>query len=104
MKDLEKALKEKLIENGASADWLDKHLEVVDYTDSKPSNKPIILPSEIWVELYSELSAYIENKCYPDRITHDQNGSRTEESEDDFCEIADEVENIMRQSGPEKEE
>ena len=35
MKDLEKALKEKLIENGASADWLDKHLEVVDYTDSK---------------------------------------------------------------------
>ena len=74
MKDLEKALKEKLIENGASSDWLDKHLEVVDYTDSKPSNKPIILPSEIWVELYSELSAYIENKCYPDRITHDQNG------------------------------
>ena len=35
MKDLEKALKEKLIENGASADWLDKHLEVLDYTDSK---------------------------------------------------------------------
>ena len=43
MKDLEKALKEKLVENGASADWLDKHLEVIDYTNSKPSNKPMEL-------------------------------------------------------------
>jgi hypothetical protein len=107
MKDLEKALKEKLVENGASADWLDKHLEVIDYTDSKPSNKPIILPSEIWVELYGTLANYIHEYASLDPIwIIDENGNevRTEEKQDEFMDIVDEVENIMRQSGLEKEE
>jgi len=56
--------------------------------------KPIIDP-ETWVGMYAELSAYVENKCYPNRITHDSNGNRTEESEDDFLDIVDTVETIM---------
>ena len=52
--------------------------------------------AETWVEMYAELSAYVENKCFPNRITHDSNGSRTEESEDDFLDIVDNVETIMR--------
>ena len=49
--------------------------------------KKIEIPSELWVELYSELSSYVENKCYPEE------GKR---SEDNFCEIVGEVEGILR--------
>ncbi len=56
----------------------------------------IIVPDEKWVELYSELSGYIEGKCYPNRQTHNRDGERTEESEEDFIDIVDSVEDIMR--------
>tara|TARA_R110002012_G_scaffold321142_1_gene547759 strand:- start:37 stop:246 length:210 start_codon:yes stop_codon:yes gene_type:complete len=56
----------------------------------------IIVPDEKWVELYSELSGYIEGKCYPNRQTHNEDGERTEESEEDFIDIVDSVESIMR--------
>ena len=26
----------------------------------------ITIPTELWVKLYCELSAYVENKCYPE--------------------------------------
>ena len=55
----------------------------------------IPLPAETWVELYAELSAYVESKCYPDRETHDKNGSRLEETEDDFLDIVGDVEEIL---------
>ena len=55
----------------------------------------ITIPSETWVELYAELSAYVEAICYPDRETHDKNGSRLEETEDDFLDIVGEVEDIL---------
>jgi hypothetical protein len=55
----------------------------------------IIVPDEKWVELYSELSGYIEGKCYPNRQTHNEDGERTEESEEDFIDIVNSVESIM---------
>ena len=55
----------------------------------------INLPSETWVELYATLSGYVEDKCYPGRETHDENGERIEETEDDFIDIVNEVEEII---------
>ena len=55
----------------------------------------IKLPAETWVELYAELSAYVESKCYPERETHDKNGSRLEETEDDFLDIVEDVEEML---------
>ena len=57
----------------------------------------IIVPDEKWVELYSELSGYIEGKCYPNRQTHNEDGERTEESEEDFIDIVNSVESIMEE-------
>jgi hypothetical protein len=55
----------------------------------------IKLPSEVWVKLYTEISEYVENKCYPNRKTHNEEGERIEETQDDFCEIVDDVESIL---------
>tara|TARA_B100000073_G_scaffold323663_1_gene305925 strand:- start:28 stop:348 length:321 start_codon:yes stop_codon:yes gene_type:complete len=55
----------------------------------------LVIPSEMWVQMYSDLSTYIEYKCFPGRKTHDEYGQRTEESEDDFLEIVENVEEIM---------
>ena len=55
----------------------------------------IEIPPETWVELYSELSTYVEGKCFPDRKTHNDQGERLEETEDDFLAIVDEVEELM---------
>jgi|TARA_R110000868_G_scaffold23252_1_gene94077 hypothetical protein len=62
-------------------------------------NNKIIIPTEKWVELYADLSCYVESKCYPNRTTHNQDGERLQETEDDFHEIVDDVENIMRLCG-----
>ena len=56
----------------------------------------VSLPTEKYVELYAVLSAYVEKKCYPNRKTHTENGERIEETVDDFIEIVDEVEEILR--------
>ena len=55
----------------------------------------IEIPPENWVGLYAELSNYLEDRMYPNRKTHHEDGQRTEESEDDFLEIVDDVEEIM---------
>jgi hypothetical protein len=55
----------------------------------------ITIPSEVWIELYSELSSYVENKCFPNRKTHNEEGERLDETQDEFCEIVDEVEGIL---------
>ena len=55
----------------------------------------IEIPSETWVELYAELSSYVESKCFPHRKTHNDQGERLEETEDDFLEIVDKVEELM---------
>ena len=55
----------------------------------------ITIPTEIWIELYSELSSYVENKCFPNRKTHNEEGERLDETQDDFCEIVDEIEGIL---------
>ena len=55
----------------------------------------IQIPSETWVGLYCELSTYVERKCFPHRKTHNDQGERLEETEDDFLEIVDKVEEIM---------
>ena len=55
----------------------------------------ITIPAEVWIELYCELSSYVENKCYPNRKTHNEEGERLNETQDDFCEIVDEVESIL---------
>tara|TARA_R110001592_G_scaffold292694_1_gene562201 strand:- start:523 stop:735 length:213 start_codon:yes stop_codon:yes gene_type:complete len=57
--------------------------------------KKQIISTEKWVELYSELSAYVENKCYPNRVSHNKKGERIEETENDFIEIVDDVETIL---------
>ena len=70
--------------------WGKKTEKSLKQTVEKP-----ILNAETWVGMYAELSYYFENKCFPNRITHDKNGNRTEESEDDFADIVDTVETIM---------
>ena len=57
--------------------------------------RKIEIPPETWVELYSELSRYVESKCFPDRKTHNDQGERLVETENDFIEIVDEVEELM---------
>tara|TARA_R100000655_G_scaffold58948_1_gene97406 strand:+ start:2746 stop:2967 length:222 start_codon:yes stop_codon:yes gene_type:complete len=55
----------------------------------------IEISSETWVDLYCELSTYVESKCFPHRKTHNDQGERLVETEDDFLEIVDDVENLM---------
>lgn len=62
---------------------------------------------ETWVELYGELSNFILEYSSLDQIwTIDENGAevRTEEKQNEFINIADAVEDIMRRSGLIKEE
>mgnify|MGYP003150784865 CR=1 FL=1 len=54
----------------------------------------IIIPAEKWVELYSELSEYVLQYASLDPIYDDQ-GNRTEEKQDEFINIVDDVEIIM---------
>ena len=68
--------------------------------------KKIIIPTEKWVELYGELSNFILEYSSLDEIwTIDENGAevRTEEKQDQFIDIVDAVEGIMRRSGFVKE-
>lgn len=68
--------------------------------------KKIIIPTEKWVELYGELSNFILEYSSLDEIwTIDENGAevRTEEKQDQFIDIVDAVEDIMRRSGLVKE-
>ena len=55
----------------------------------------IEIPPENWVGLYAELSNYLEGRMYPNRKTHNDQGERLEETEDDFLEIVGDVEEIM---------
>ena len=48
----------------------------------------------MWVELYSELSTYVENKSSIDN-RFDDNGNRLEEFQGEFETITDDVEEIM---------
>ena len=54
----------------------------------------IKIPTEKWVELYSDLSDLIENYSAIDPV-YDDNGQRTPESDDKFCDIVDNVESIL---------
>ena len=54
----------------------------------------IKIPTTTWVELYSELSAYVEEYGSIDN-RFDDDGNRKEEYEDEFCMIVDNVEEIM---------
>ena len=54
------------------------------------------IKTEDWVFLYSELSGYIEGRlCSFDNTTHDVWGNRLPETEDKFCDICADVEEIM---------
>ena len=59
-----------------------------------PNGKTPISPVQ-WVSLYCDLACHIESKLYHNRKTHNQYGDRLEETEDDFLEIVDDVEEIM---------
>ena len=68
--------------------------------------KKTIIPTEKWVELYGELSNFILEYSSLDEIwTIDENGAevRTEEKQNQFIDIVDTVEDIMRRSGLVKE-
>jgi len=57
-------------------------------------SKPII-SDENWIELYSELSEYVLQYSSLDPI-YDEEGNRTEEKQDEYIDIVDSVESIMR--------
>ena len=68
--------------------------------------KQTIIPTEKWVQLYGELSNFILEYSSLDNVyTTDENGTEvyTEEKQDEFMDIADTVEMIMRKSGLVKE-
>ena len=56
----------------------------------------IKIDQDTWIFVYSEIAAYILEYCSSDPTT-DENGDEryTEEKQDEYCEIASEVENIM---------
>lgn len=56
--------------------------------------KKIKLPTPIWVQLYGEISSYVEEYGSIDN-RFDDDGNRLEEYEDEFCTITDNVEGIM---------
>lgn len=65
------------------------------------------VPSEIWIELYVTLSNYVLEYSSLDPIwTEDENGDevRTEDKQDEFIDIVNDVESLMQQSGLVKQE
>tara|TARA_R100000329_G_scaffold56551_1_gene51287 strand:+ start:769 stop:1008 length:240 start_codon:yes stop_codon:yes gene_type:complete len=62
-----------------------------------------VIPAETWVELYATLSNYVlvEYSSLDPVWTQDENGGEvyTEENQEEFLEIANEVEYIMGQVG-----
>jgi len=73
-------------------------------THEKPKN---VIPTETWVELYATLSSYILEYSSLDPIwiiDEDGNEVRTEEKQNEFINIANEVENILHDSGLRKGE
>ena len=65
------------------------------------------VPSEIWIELYAILSNYVLEYSSLDPIwTEDENGDevRTEDKQDEFIDIVNDVESLMQQSGLVKQE
>jgi len=66
------------------------------------SNTKTILPAQQWVELYTELSEYILERASLDAIYNDD-GSMTPDKQEEFIEIADDVEAIMSDAGLMKE-
>tara|TARA_R110002167_G_scaffold172089_2_gene370279 strand:- start:489 stop:710 length:222 start_codon:yes stop_codon:yes gene_type:complete len=54
----------------------------------------VFIPAEKWVELYAELSEYILEYASLDPI-YDDEGNRTEEKQNEFINIVDDVERIM---------
>ena len=59
------------------------------------NSKKIVLPTTKWVELYARLSEYVLEYSSLDPIYNDD-GTKTEEKQDEFCNIVDDVENILR--------
>ena len=57
-----------------------------------------ILPNQQWVELYTELSEYILERASLDAI-YDDEGSLTPEKQEEFIEIANDVEEIISYAG-----
>lgn len=69
--------------------------------------KKTTIPTETWVEVYKRLSDFVlEYSSLDDVTTIDESGTEvyTEEKQDEFMDIADTVEMIMRKSGLVKEE
>ncbi len=65
-----------------------------------------VVPTETWVELYATLSNYVLEYSSLDPIwTQDENGGEvyTEEKQDEFIGIANEVEAILHKVGLRKE-
>jgi hypothetical protein len=66
------------------------------------SDTKTILSAPQWVELYTELSEYILERASLDAIYNDD-GSMTPDKQEEFIEIADDVEAIMSDAGLMKE-
>tara|TARA_X000001316_G_C908021_1_gene24136 strand:- start:180 stop:395 length:216 start_codon:yes stop_codon:yes gene_type:complete len=61
-------------------------------------NNKVVIPAETWVELYAVLSNHILEYSSLDNIwVVDENGNevRTEDKQNEFCDIVDEVETIL---------
>jgi len=58
----------------------------------------ITIPEEVWVELYTQISAHILEYSSLDPVFEiDENGVEryTEDKQDQFCEIVEDVESIL---------
>ena len=78
---------------------LEKNGVLKNNTHEKPKT---VIPTETWVELYATLSNYILEYSSLDPIwIVDEDGTevRTEEKQDEFIDIVNEVEYIMAQAG-----
>jgi len=70
-------------------------------------NKPTYLDAHTYIHMYTELATLVLEYSSLDSIwITDENGNEqmTEEKQDEFCHICDEVENLMASFGLIKEE
>jgi len=70
-------------------------------------NKPIILDAHTYIHMYTEFATLVLEYSSLDSIwITDENGDErmTEEKQDEFCHLCDQVENLMASFGLMKEE
>lgn len=94
------------INNESEWDRHIRHMESINKARIKKRGKMNQVKTETWVQLYSELASYILHYSSLDPVyTTDKDGNEIirEEKQEQYLDLTDVVESIMRESGLVKE-